>query len=493
MENSKLKSAISRIMSDLIKLDNLITVSELEYLDNVYDKYGVTEQDRKMGFYMPLSEAVGIISQQPLSFRREFYSRMENASRADGQCSRPEALLLMAFKAACGLGTSGEGTVYSFESKGIPLHKDQLIYISREDRSDVSPLSEDETYEDINNIARLSGFELVYVPRIAKHFDTYEETDILRKVLRLVRPTLDRSEDELIRLLRAMTPYTFYTSILERKMKLSLDFDSPCWLMKLGGSRVAGTEYSNYFLLKIDTAGMKRQLKRFMFDLHLMLPEHAVTVSYAEEDADNFRYGGFIKSILDIICLDTEGRWDVVVRLKGCKEFQDGDGKVRKASISIRRGDVEWPLIGPDRDASFYALILCATAANPDGVELQKDLPTGCRTYRQYVEIYGQMSGKDDECDCPNICFSETRRPILTRLNYAIEPTAKSGKQPKYAILSGTKYLTDRDLYKVSKSQHKYYVVLNSSNILVRSKEGIRTIERHLKESSLYKTFLQIQ
>lgn len=493
MENAKLKSSISRIMSDLIKLDNLITASELEFLDRVHNKYGVTDQDRKMGFYMSLSEAVGVISQQPASFRRDFFEMMVAGSKADGQCSRPEALLLMAVKAACGLGNSGRGTVYSFVSKGVPLHRDQLIYISREDRFDRSPLSDDETYEDINNIARLSGFELVYVPRIAKHFDTYEETDILRKVLRLVRPTLDRSEDELIRQLRAMTPYKFYTGILERRMRLSLDFDSPCWLVKLGGSQVAGVEYSNFLLLKIDLAGMKRQVKDFMSEFLLMQPEHMVTVSYVEEDADNFRYGGFIKSILDIICLDTEDRWDVVVRLRGCKEFQDGDGKVRKAAISIRRGEEEWPLIGPDRDASFYALILCATAESPGGVELRKDLEAGCRTYVQYEGIYRQMSGKGGMADCPNICFSETRRPILTRLNYAIEPVSKTGKKPNYTLQSGSNYLTERDLYKVAKSQHKYYVVLNSSNVLVRSKEGMRVVERRLKESALYRTFVQVQ
>lgn len=475
MENIKLKSAISRIMSDLVKLDDLITASELEFLDDVFRKYGVTDQDRKMGFYMTLSEAIDIMSGQPQKFCREFYTLMEEGSKADGLCSRPEALLLMSFACSCGISDKGKGRVYSFESKGIPLHRDQLIYVSREDRVDYSPLSDGELYEDINNIARLAGFEMVYVPRIARHFNTYDNTEILRKVLTLVRPTLDRSEDELIRQLRAMTPYKFYTNILERRMKMSLDLtDSPCWLIKLGGSQVAGVEYSNFFLLNIDWNHMKRQLKSFMSELLLMQPEHMVAVSTVEEDANNFRYGGFIKSILDMISLGTEDRWDIVIRLRGCKDFHDGDGKEQRAAITIRRGEEEWPLIVPDRDAAFYVLVICATTENPNGVYLHKELDNGCRTQLQYEDIYRRMSVRDDN-ECPNVRFSETRRPIKSRITKLIDKHD---------------YLTEKDLYQLSSSQHRLFVVLNPSNVFVQEKGENRVTEKPLKESKLYSAFL---
>ena len=476
--NIKLKSAISRIMSDLVKLDDLITASELEFLDDVFRKYGVTDQDRKMGFYMTLSEAVGILSGQPQKFCREFCALMEEGSKADGLCSRPEALLLMAVACSCGLSDNGKGKVYSFESKGIPLHRDQLIYVSREDRIDYSPLSDEELYEDINNIARLAGFELVYVPRISRHFNTYGNTEILRKVLTLVRPTLDRSEDELIRQLRAMTPYKFYTNILERRMKISLDLnDSPCWLIKLWGSQVAGVEYSNFFLLNIDWNHMKRQLKSFMSELLLMQPEHMVSVSTAEEDANNFRYGGFIKSILDMISLGTEDRWDIVIRLRGCKDFNDGDGKEQKAAVTIRRGEEEWPLIVPDRDAAFYILVLCTTAEDPSGVLLHRELEHGCRVQRQYEEIYRSLSVRDEN-GCPDICFSETRRPIKSRI---------------IKLIQTHDYLTEKDLYQLSSSQHRLFVVLNPSNIIVRYKNERAAVEKPLKESGLYSSVSKIQ
>ena len=77
MENPKLKSAVSRIMSDIVKLDSLITTAELEFLDQVYEKYNVTNQDRKLGFYMTLEEAVGILAAQPEKFKKMFFIRCE--------------------------------------------------------------------------------------------------------------------------------------------------------------------------------------------------------------------------------------------------------------------------------------------------------------------------------------------------------------------------------------------------------------------------------
>lgn len=476
MENIKLKGAISRIMSDLVKLDSVITALELDFLDSVYNRYGVTQQDRKIGFYMSLEEAVSIIASQSEGFKREIYRLMEEGARADGLCSRPEALLLMAVSSSCGLNANARGRVYSYESKGIPLHRDQLIYVSREDRNDRSLLSDMEVYDDVNNLVRLAGFELVYVPRIARHFETYDATDVLRKVLTLVRPTLAGSEDELIRQLRVMTPYKFYTSILDRKLKMStLKVEGPCWLVKLGGSQVAGVEHANFLLLNINPNRLKLQLKNFMSEFLRLQPEQMVPVSSVELDENNFRYGGFIKSILDMISLGTEERWDVVIRLKDCKTFIDGDGKQQKAAISIRRGEEEWPLVFQDRDAAFYVLVLCATAEDPAGIELEKELEQGCAAQRRYEEIYRQLSIRN--ADCPNICFSETRRPIKSRLKKSVREH---------------EYLTERDLYQLSGSQRKLFIMLNPSNVLVQGKGLNMNVERPLRESALYSTICRI-
>lgn len=95
-----------------------------------------------------------------------------------------------------------------------------------------------------------------------------------------------------------------------------------------------------------------------------------------------------------------------------------------------------------------------------------------------------------DEKDCPDIYHSDLRRPIIPRINLAINPEEKKST---CKLLDGTKYLTERELYEVAKSQNRFYVVLNPSNVIVRQLDGYKTIERPLKESALYKSVISIR
>ena len=84
------------------------------------------------------------------------------------------------------------------------------------------------------------------------------------------------------------------------------------------------------------------------------------------------------------------------------------------------------------------------------------------------------MSVRDDN-ECPNVRFSETRRPIKSRITKLIDKHD---------------YLTEKDLYQLSSSQHRLFVVLNPSNVFVQEKGENRVTEKPLKESKLYSAFL---
>ncbi len=99
------------------------------------------------------------------------------------------------------------------------------------------------------------------------------------------------------------------------------------------------------------------------------------------------------------------------------------------------------------------------------------------------------MNAKEAK-ECPIIYDSAYRRPVISRVNLAINPRDKKSEGK---ILEGTQYLTERELYEISKSEDRFYVVLNPSNVLVRSKTSIKEIERPLKESALFKSVTAIK
>ena len=58
-------------------------------------------------------------------------------------------------------------------------------------------------------------------------------------------------------------------------------------------------------------------------------------------------------------------------------------------------------------------------------------------------------------------------------------------------LMKGSYYLTDGDMYTISKSKSHYYVDVNSSNVFVCLKNGIKEELHPLESSELFKDFLK--
>jgi len=62
MAKAIVRQSIYRILSDLVKSDNIITVDELDALDEACDRRSISERDREDGFKMTLAEALRTIA-----------------------------------------------------------------------------------------------------------------------------------------------------------------------------------------------------------------------------------------------------------------------------------------------------------------------------------------------------------------------------------------------------------------------------------------------
>ena len=51
------KAAIVRILTDLVKSDSVISVKELDSLDNFFEYFGVDDEDKVSGFGITMQEA----------------------------------------------------------------------------------------------------------------------------------------------------------------------------------------------------------------------------------------------------------------------------------------------------------------------------------------------------------------------------------------------------------------------------------------------------
>ena len=138
MAKANVRQSFYRILSDLVKSDNVITVDELDALDEACIKRSISDHDREEGFNKTLGDALTVISTQSERTRAALLKSMEDIALKDGECCRQESLLITAAEYVCrSAGTESTGArVVSMEFRNRPLLTTQLLYV--ENRETIS-------------------------------------------------------------------------------------------------------------------------------------------------------------------------------------------------------------------------------------------------------------------------------------------------------------------------------------------------------------------
>ena len=91
MAKADIRKSIFRVLSDLIKSDNIITIDEIDCLDEVCKKFGITEQDREESYKISLSSAVATLSKQNNRVKKK-RAQGNGRHRAEGRRMLPSRI-----------------------------------------------------------------------------------------------------------------------------------------------------------------------------------------------------------------------------------------------------------------------------------------------------------------------------------------------------------------------------------------------------------------
>ena len=91
--------AISRVISDMIKADNIIEETEIQDMKRLMVDYSLTHQDMEAARNIKFSDAVPVLRELPQKDRKEFMKRIYGIAQSDNVCVPREALLLIALRA----------------------------------------------------------------------------------------------------------------------------------------------------------------------------------------------------------------------------------------------------------------------------------------------------------------------------------------------------------------------------------------------------------
>lgn len=474
MGQTKIKSALYRLITDLIKADNILAVDELDFLDRFCDNYEISEADKLSGYQMTLGDALSLLASLPTSDKDKMIKKMKVSTESDGDsCSMTESLLI---QAAYSTFTQKGAHVISMPSRNLPVNRSQILYVENKESSTANVvLGKDETFKELSNIVRLGGFELIYIPKIAQHYAAYGNISDIERVITLVSPAHTKEQiSNTIRILQHMSSRYFYQNILKGKLCMPLEIKKPVWMIRLIDNVVNGVDYANFLCIEV-ARDIKGQLSEFVEMVTSRMHEFTITINERKDSNRDFFYGGFYKSILDVMSIKEVDRWELRIRTygDGTEQFRDPEtGK--KTTISIWKNDEEYPLLISGRDAAFYVLLLCASAAGEGGIDFN-DMGTFRRIMSQYEKLYQKLSrrsidGTSEHQRCPDVTAAQTRIPMKSRLITAI----KSSR------------LTEQSLYMPQEQERgMLYIPVEPEKVKVITMRGMTSLE----ESELYQEY----
>jgi len=290
------RSSIMRILSDLIRADEIIDTREIQFLNSMKDKYDIKKEDELLSDSITLSQAIKALKDSPSSLIQDLLCDFTNVAMSDDYCTRFEALLIATLVISLTDCLSVDSEVVSVKPLGTNLGEAQILYVENcYDKSTNEIITEH--YRELYSETQLMGFDFVYIPKITDHYNSLEE-ELLLQIISFLYPHASQERLKLvIRKIKTLSTSEFCKDQLYAKLKINELFDvQPSLLIKLGDSYVNNEQYMNLLILGLS----KEVIPTFhqFVDIFSTLYKNR-TLNYLREEKGRFVYTGFYKQVLD--------------------------------------------------------------------------------------------------------------------------------------------------------------------------------------------------
>ena len=453
---------------DLVKSDNVISVEEMDILETVAKNNDLTDAVKAESYSMPLADAAAYVAIQKPQVREKVIKIMENCALRDGECCREEALLISAMEIEC----AGNGRILSMPFNNRPILSTQILFVDATYNPKKNDL--DKNFEEISRIVEMAGFELIYIPQVAREFKEYKKNDDMKRLLSIINPTLSESAlVSKVMSLQDMDSRYFYIQVLNGKLQMGLNLMRPAWLLRLPNSVVNGKGFANFLCFDVDMENITEQLKGFIAELNRRQNPYSVIVNRHSDRSKDFLYGGFHKALLDVMASERVEPWEVRVYVRaGGNPVIDESEPGKKFTVEICKGKKSYPVTINGREAAFYLLLLCGSAGPDRGIDFEYERERSKKIQAQYIAAYHMVSNREDHF--PDITLSSTFRPIKTKVMKGLEACGIKG---------------ELHLFKpVRNGSTKYYIPVAPSQVKIVTIEG----EVPLMDSTIYQTYCSL-
>ena len=301
------KIAIARLISDLIKSDDVICKEEIALYNHIVCSFDISQDELHEAQFVSQAEAVSYIKKMAPSEQKKIFSILHKAAYSDNSCVAREALLLLTLSLTLN-DTKDKYQLLSSNIKGWQNMDKYVAYIE----SDYMPAINEEIlqqYDTIANLLHLWKFEFIYIPKISQPLCDMDRT-YLCDIIRYMNPRL--STEMLSNLYERLTQFTtesFTCDYLANSTHQNIFYDiEPSLFVNVGISNVLALNASqqdttlvNFLTIRLEDEPncVLNEVRRFLdqYETFITEPEY----HRPKRGKGLFRYHGFYKQLFDFL------------------------------------------------------------------------------------------------------------------------------------------------------------------------------------------------
>ena len=407
------KTAIAKVLSDLIQSDGIVNQGEIQYLHEAFKSMKIDDSHLKKAVGMTLADAVTVLKACGPAEKRAIQQHIERLSGADGNVDPNETVLIAALMLSIGSYQAKDlqAELISIPGLAFDTH-DTVIYVeSSIDKACNRAIAKE--YDQLCELLEQRGMKLFYLPVFMKTLRG--KTHTLKQTLRYLEPLLSDEQMRLIEhdLKHIDTPMFSKEIFLNYLNSRGFNLEHPSFLFKIENHK--SDLCQDFLLLHIDPRSPLATLKAF-FELNdrlLELPEGAAV-------EDELEYTGMHKIVIDTIL-----KFHCAEGLSRLLVTEDG----RLLLLDRNRAEVKIQALG----RALYILYL----RHEEGIALTEL----CDHREELLAIYSAISEYNDTerlrhtIDSLVNFVGSTMNPLLSRIKKAF--ASLLGEQAKYYLIEG--------------------------------------------------------
>ena len=301
------KIAIARLISDLIKSDDVICKEEVELYNQIVCSFDISQDELHEAQFVSQAEAVAYIRHMVPNEQKKIFTILKKAAYSDNSCVAREALLLLTLSLMLN-NQDDKYHLFSSPIKGWQSADKYVVYLE----NDYIPAINEEIlrqYDTIANLLHLWKFEFVYIPKIAQSFREMDRT-YLCDIIRYMNPRLSSEmQNNLYERLTNFTTESFTRDYLAHTSQQNYFYDiEPSLLINVGMSHLPAanqgqqdTCFINFLTIRLDDEpdSVLNEVRRFLdaYETYITDPEY----HRPKRGKTLFRYHGFYKQLFDFL------------------------------------------------------------------------------------------------------------------------------------------------------------------------------------------------